>query len=68
LPGDPVVAMFRWDATGAMAKVCPPLLVLAGDLDIVTKPEAGEIIALEHKGADFRKIDGVNPWDFGTTV
>ncbi|WEJ56919.1 alpha/beta hydrolase [Devosia sp. FJ2-5-3] len=58
------LAMFRWDATGAMARVSPPLLVLSGELDIVTRPEAGEIIALDHKGADFRRIDGVNHMGF----
>jgi pimeloyl-ACP methyl ester carboxylesterase len=39
------LAMFRWDATGAAASLTDPLLILAGDGDILTKPEASETIA-----------------------
>lgn len=39
------LAMFRWDATGALANIAEPVLILAGDGDIVTKPEASETIA-----------------------
>lgn len=39
------LAMFRWDATGASAGLNDPLLILAGDGDILTKPEASETIA-----------------------
>lgn len=39
------LAMFRWDATGAPANLSDPLLILAGDGDILTKPEASETIA-----------------------
>ena len=58
------LAMFRWDATRAMADVSSPLLVLAGDMDIVTKPEAGQAIASEHARGVFKKIDGVNHMGF----
>ena len=39
------IAMFDWDATGAMATFSAPLLVLGGSVDIVTKPDASEAIA-----------------------
>lgn len=39
------LAMFAWDATGALASVATPVLVLGGEIDIVTKPEAGRAIA-----------------------
>ena len=58
------LAMFRWDATGAMAKITSPLLVLAGDMDIVTKPEAGQVIALSHPDGQYVGIDGVNHMGF----
>ena len=56
--------MFRWDATGAMANITTPLLVLAGDMDIVTKPEAGQVIALSHSNGRYVGIDGVNHMGF----
>ena len=58
------LAMFRWDATHAMAKVTPPLLVLSGKLDIVTKPEAGQQIATDHPGSVHQVIEGVNHMGF----
>jgi pimeloyl-ACP methyl ester carboxylesterase len=58
------LAMFRWDATGAMAKIASPLLVLAGDMDIVTKPVAGEAIAASHAGAGFSRVEGANHMGF----
>jgi len=39
------IAMFNWDATGAMAAFDAPLLVLGGSVDIVTKPDASVAIA-----------------------
>ncbi len=39
------LAMFRWNATGAMAQVATPVLVIAGDKDIVTKEEASRTFA-----------------------
>lgn len=38
------LAMFDWDATGAVAKMQCPVLILGGDVDIVTKLEASEAI------------------------
>lgn len=56
--------MFSWDATGAMASITPPLLVLSGTADIVTKPEAGSEIAISNPGGTYRAIDGVNHMGF----
>jgi pimeloyl-ACP methyl ester carboxylesterase len=47
-----------------MAKITSPLLVLAGDVDIVTKPEAGQVIALSHPNGKYVGIDGVNHMGF----
>jgi len=58
------LAMFRWDATGAMAKVTPPLLLLSGAVDIVTKPEAGEEIARTTPRSVNTTIEGVNHMGF----
>lgn len=58
------LAMFRWDATQAMAKVTPPLLVLSGEWDIVTKPEAGQQIATDRHGSVHQVIEGVNHMGF----
>ena len=58
------LAMFRWDATGAMAKIASPLLVLAGDMDIVTKPGAGEAIAADQAGARFSRVEAANHMGF----
>ena len=58
------LAMFRWDATHAMAKVTPPLLVLSGEWDIVTKPEAGQQIATDRPGSVHHVIEGVNHMGF----
>jgi pimeloyl-ACP methyl ester carboxylesterase len=54
------LAMFDWDATGALAKLEVPVLVLAGNGDIVTKSEASTDIAAQSHNAQLEKIDGVN--------
>jgi len=54
------LAMFRWDATGALGKTGVETLLLAGELDIVTKPEASAEIARQAPRASLRLIDGVN--------
>ena len=58
------LAMFRWDATGALAKRAVPLLVLAGDRDIVTKAEAGAVIAAAGSCSRLEIIEGVNHMGF----
>ena len=54
------LAMFRWDATGALAPITVPVLLLAGDLDIVTKPHASATIAEQARNGSLQTIDGVN--------
>jgi pimeloyl-ACP methyl ester carboxylesterase len=54
------LAMFRWDATGALAKAGVPVLLLAGDVDIVTKPEASDDIARQAAVAAVQRIEGAN--------
>ena len=58
------LAMFRWDATHAMASVTSPLLVLAGDMDIVTKPDAGRVIADDNLRGKFTGFEGANHMGF----
>ena len=48
------LAMFRWDATGALAKIGVPVLAIGGALDIVTKPQASRTIG--ESGANVRVI------------
>jgi len=59
------LAMFHWDATGALADLGVPLLVLGGDMDIVTKAEAGRRIA-DSAGplAELEIVAGVNHMGF----
>ena len=52
--------MFDWDATGAMARVTVPVLVLGGDIDIVTKLEASKVIASSSPGAVLKVIESAN--------
>lgn len=54
------LAMFRWDATGALARFTAPVLVIAGDRDIVTLREAGEWIAREAPLGRLHVVDGAN--------
>ena len=58
------LAMFRWDATGATAKLQVPVLVLAGAADIVTKPIASQTIAGYTPTATLQEIEGVNHMGF----
>lgn len=54
------LAMFRWDATGALGRTGVPTLLVAGSLDIVTKPEASREIARQAPNATVQVIEGVN--------
>lgn len=58
------LAMFRWDATGALAGIAPPVRIIAGELDIVTKPEASQAIAAKTAGSDLLIINDVNHMGF----
>lgn len=52
--------MFRWDATGATDTVWCPVLVIGGEKDIVTKPQASRDIASMTPSARLMLVDGVN--------
>ena len=58
------LAMFRWDATGALAKIDVPVLVIGGELDIVTKPEASGTIAESTHAARISIVEDVNHMGF----
>lgn len=54
------LAMFHWDAEGAIARSRVPSLVVGGDEDIVTKLEASRFIAGESDMAQLHVVEGVN--------
>lgn len=54
------LAMFRWDATGALSRSDVPALVLGGEVDIVTKPSASHAIAQQAAKATVEVVEGVN--------
>jgi pimeloyl-ACP methyl ester carboxylesterase len=58
------LAMFRWDATTALPRVAVPTLVLGGDVDIVTLPEASHTIAQYIPAAQLQMFGGVNHMGF----
>lgn len=58
------LAMFEWDATAALPTIRIPVLVIAGDLDIVTRPEAARTIAAAIPHSRLQIIEGVNHMGF----
>lgn len=58
------LSMFRWDATGALADIDVPVLVLGGDRDIVTKAVASRVIADSAKDARVEIIQEANHMGF----
>lgn len=54
------LAMFHWDATGALAHARIPVLVIGGDKDIVTKLEASRAIQAESDMVSLRVVEDVN--------
>jgi pimeloyl-ACP methyl ester carboxylesterase len=56
--------MFRWDASGALKAVTRPILVLGGEMDIVTKPEASRVIATSAKKAELNIFAKANHMGF----
>jgi pimeloyl-ACP methyl ester carboxylesterase len=53
-------AMVRWDATDALRTLRVPALVIGGDMDIVTKLEASQVMANESPLATLRIVEDVN--------
>lgn len=58
------LAMFRWDATGALARFHKPVLVVGGDVDIITKLEASEAITAQAGSARLQTVHDVNHMGF----
>jgi pimeloyl-ACP methyl ester carboxylesterase len=58
------LAMFHWDATGALVRVEAPVLVLAGDSDIVTKAEAGRTLVSQARQAVLDVVTDANHMGF----
>lgn len=52
------IAMMHWDATGALAKIGVPILVLGGDSDIITKPVASVEIQRQAPGSALQIFGG----------
>jgi len=58
------LAMFDWDATGALVRIDAPVLVLAGDSDLVTKAEASRTLASQAKHAVLDIVSDANHMGF----
>ena len=58
------LAMFHWDATGALAALDIPVLVIGGDMDIVTRAEASRAIAASAPSGHLEIVEGVNHMGF----
>lgn len=58
------LAMFEWDATAALPTIPIPVLVIGGDMDIVTKLEASRTIAAAIPNARLQVVEGVNHMGF----
>lgn len=58
------LAMFDWDASGAAEKIKCPLLILGGDIDIVTKLEASDAIRDMASDAVLEPVSGANHMGF----
>ncbi|WP_029416860.1 alpha/beta hydrolase [Brevundimonas bacteroides] len=58
------LAMFEWDARDALSRLPIPTLVIGGQRDIVTKPEAGRCIAASVPGARFEEVRKANHMGF----
>jgi len=52
--------MLHWDATGALARFSRPVLVIGGDIDIVTKLEASQVMAGAAPAGRLEVIQGAN--------
>ena len=58
------LSMFRWDATGALAKHDAPVLVLCGNIDILTRAEKSFEIGAQTPSAIVHEIYGANHMGF----
>lgn len=58
------LAMFRWDADGALQAITVPTLILSGDADLVTKCEASRTLARATPGGRLEVIEDANHMGF----
>ena len=58
------MAMISWDATGALAGVATPTLILSGTRDIITLPAASVEIERQASDSRLRSIDGCGHMGF----
>lgn len=58
------LAMFRWDADGALQAITVPTLILAGDSDLITKCEASKTLARATPGGHLEVISDANHMGF----
>jgi pimeloyl-ACP methyl ester carboxylesterase len=58
------LSMFRWDATGALGQHEAPVLILAGDIDIITRDEKSYELAAQTPSAVVHAISGANHMGF----
>jgi pimeloyl-ACP methyl ester carboxylesterase len=58
------LAMFHWDATGALVRIETPVLVLAGDSDIITRAEASRTLVSQAKHAVLDVVSDANHMGF----
>lgn len=58
------LAMFRWDATEALRGITPPVLVIGGDKDIITRLQASETITAAVPDGRLQVVEGVNHMGF----
>jgi len=58
------LAMFDWTADGALGALPCPLLIIAGEADIVTKLEASQRIRAQAPGGDLEAVSNANHMGF----
>jgi pimeloyl-ACP methyl ester carboxylesterase len=58
------LAMFRWDAEGALQAITVPTLILAGDSDLVTKCEASQTLSRATPGGRLEVVADANHMGF----
>lgn len=58
------LAMFDWDASGAIAAMACPVLIIGGTLDLVTKLEASEALVETASAGSLDPVTGVNHMGF----
>jgi len=54
------LAMMNWDSGGALARMGVPVLIIGGDVDIVTKLEASQALSNEVPRSELMTMEGAN--------